>query len=196
MSDSALLTVLLVCPLLLWAPPLHAQEPDTAATDTVQTTAEPDSLGSDTSRVVSDSASAPPIHETAKKEARTAAEEWLSLTDAGKFEESWKTADSTLQKGISRTDWILQGTRARNQLKELRSRELAKTQYRDSTAQLSTGSPVVILQYASEFEGGSTLEAVITTKQDTTWKVAGYRVIPTPASDSLQIAPDSTEETP
>lgn len=194
MPYPTLLTVLFACPLLLWAPPLHAQETDSSATDTVQTMVETDSLAADTTEAMSDSASASPAHETAKQEAQTAAEEWLSLTDAGKFEESWKAADSTLQKGISRKDWIIQGTRARNQLSDLQSRELTKTQYRDSTAQLSTGSPVVILQYASEFEGGSTLEAVIITKQDTTWKVAGYRVIPAPAPDSLEIGPDSSDD--
>ncbi|MFB6249585.1 MAG: DUF4019 domain-containing protein [Salinibacter sp.] len=127
----------------------------------------------------------------AKEAAQTAAAEWLALIGAGAFEESWAAADSTLRAGISREDWADQGIRARSRLDTLRARRLVRAQYRDSTAQLGGGHPVVVLRYASEYAKGRAREAVITTKRDTAWAVVGYRVV-SARGDSLQVRPDTT----
>ncbi|PSQ96815.1 MAG: hypothetical protein BRD55_05955 [Bacteroidetes bacterium SW_9_63_38] len=125
--------------------------------------------------------------------ARSAAEDWLALTDAGRFDESWRAADSTLQARISRELWIDQGRRVRSRLDTVRSRLLARTQYRDSTALVPGNQPVVLLQYATTFDRGRTLEAVVTTKRDTTWKVASYRVVAAPdTAVANTVAADTT----
>lgn len=125
---------------------------------------------------------------------RQTAEEWLSLTDAGHFERSWEMADSTLKKNVSREFWIDQGRRTRNRLDTMRSRELTQSTYRDSTERLPGSTPVVTLQYATEFDRGKTLEAVVATKRDTAWTVAGYRVVPRPdTTQSDTIAADTVE---
>lgn len=172
------LAFLFLCP-----PNLYGQEPTPTPSDSVHAPTATDSLQADTAAAAADSAAAA-ARKKAKEEARAAAEAWLSLTDAGKFDESWKAAAATLREGVSRTHWMTQGTRARRRLDTLQSRRLTATQYRDSTAERSSGAPTVVLQYATEYEGGSTLEAVIAAKEDTTWKVAGYRVVPAPASDT------------
>jgi hypothetical protein len=155
---------------------------DTAAADT--TTA--DTVQADTGP------SAATLRSKAERAARTAAEEWLGLVDAGRFEESWEAAAPTLQEGVSREGWIDQGRRARRRLAPLRSRQFEAAQYRDSTAQIPGGQPVVVLQYAAEYDIGTTREAVITTKTDSAgWKVAGYRVIPAPP-DTAQAPSDTT----
>ncbi len=132
----------------------------------------------------------------AKERARAAATSWLSLTDAGKFGESWDIAAPTLQNGISRATWIERATQSRSQLDSLKSRELERVQYRDSTTQMPTEAPVVTLQYRSEFDADSVLEALVATKQEGEWKVAGYRIVPVPetrtGSDSTAIEADST----
>ena len=121
---------------------------------------------------------------TATTAARAAAERWLSLTDDGRFDESWQAADSTLQARISRELWIDQGRRVRSRLDTVRSRLLTKTEYRDSTSFVPGNQPVVLLQYTTTFDRGKTLEAVVTTKRDTIWKVAGYRVVAAPPPDT------------
>jgi len=131
----------------------------------------------------------------AREAAQTAADEWLTRIDGGDFDGSWAAADSTLRAGISQEDWADQGIRARAWLDTLRTRRLQRAQYRDSTAQLPGGHPVVILEYASEYAKGPAREAVITTKRDTTWAVAGYRVV-SARGDSLQVRADTTQTDP
>lgn len=193
---SRCLSLTVVLPFLLVASPVRAQQADTtrvdsAATDTTRAGA-PESAATG-----SDSTAAPPLEDVAeatpgetvarsgrrpmaKARAKRAASSWLSHTDAGRFAESWDRAASVLQQGIAREDWIEQGARARSRLDSLQTRTLAHVQYRDSTRQVPGNAPVVTLQYQSQFEGGSVLEAVVMTRQDTTWKVAGYRVVPSP----------------
>jgi hypothetical protein len=171
---------------------------DTLAADTLAAdTLAADTLAADTAAARADSLAAlrrqrrRARRKAAQQQARTAAEEWLALTDAGDFGASWEAADSTLQAGISRDDWIDQGRRVRSRLDTIRARRLTRSTYRDSTARLPGAGPVVLLQYTAETARGSILEAVVTTKRDTTWTVAGYRVVPASAADSARAAPAS-----
>jgi hypothetical protein len=194
--------------------PAQAQQADTTDTDTSATdptaldpTADrvADSTGAGADSVAADSLAADTVaagpgsaayrRTQAKQAAQTAAEDWLALIGAGAFEESWAAADSTLRAGISQEDWADQGIRARHQLDTLRARRLTRAQYRDSTAQLGGGHPVVTLQYASAYAKGRAREAVITTKRDTAWAVVGYRVV-SARGDSLQVRPDTTQAPP
>ena len=188
------------------AAPLYAQEADTTEADT--TTADTTAVESgaadtteataDTLQQTTDTRTGDPAVGRATPDAATerqatdaatkSAEEWLALTDAGEFGESWDAADSTLQAQISREDWIDQGRRAHSRLDTLHSRTLSSTQYRQSVPQIDGQQPVVILLYDSEYDAGATREAVITTRRDSGWKVAGYRVIP------AQVAADTTGE--
>lgn len=167
------------------------------ATDTIQVPA--DSVISDSLAAIRDSiwarrdsmqARRDSIRATRTQKARAMAESWLETTDDGRFDESWDVADSTLQARISRDDWVDQGRRARNRLDTMRSRTLTHTAYRDSMARVPGADPVVLLQYATTFDRGDMLEALVTTRRDTTWKVAGYRVVPVP--DTTQT--DTTTE--
>ncbi|HKL88589.1 MAG TPA: DUF4019 domain-containing protein [Salinibacter sp.] len=198
--------------LLIGGSPVHAQEADSSAADTTameagSTDVVPEPRAADTSEAlapaVADSADAGERATTARSpeaRAKAAAESWLSRIDAGEFEESWDLAAPSLREGLSREQWIERGTRVRRQLQSLQSRTLQSSQYRDSTAQDVGDGPVAILQYVAEFDGGTTLEAVITTRRDSTWSVAGYRVVPAPATvtvpDSTKAPSDSTEATP
>ena len=209
--------VLLVLAGLLGPPPARAQQADTtAAPDTttapaVDTTgaaadslrapadslarARPDTLAADTLAADSTGGAVVDRHRRAKQAARAAAESWLALLDAGAFDEGWTAADSTLRAGMAREDWENQGIRARHRLDTLRARRLARAQYRDSTAQIAGGAPVVILQYAAEYAKGPAWEAVVTTRRDTSWGVAGYRVVAA-RNDSLRVRPDTTQQGP
>lgn len=196
MPHSPLFLVLCLLLVPAWEAPLYAQEADTTAADTARAPSDtaqatPEGDAPTVTAAQADSA-ARARQQRAKDSARAAAEDWLSLTDAGHFDQSWDAADSTLQAGVEREAWIDQGRRARARLDTLQSRRLIKTQYRDSTDQLPGGRPVVLLQYVSEFGSGSALEAVVTIQRDTAWTVAGYRVVPAP--DSARVQPDSTQQ--
>jgi len=188
------LAALLVLPLVLLAAPTHAQEadtteaapsvPDTTATDTTQT-APPDPATADTAtadETPADTAQVPMPPNTLATDTTAAAD---------------TTAVDTALSAEARQK---RGVQVRSRLQSPTNRELTRTVYRDSTAQLPGGTPVVALQYSTNFEGGRALEAVVTAKQDAGWKVAGYRVVPAPAdsaqaADSTQ-APDSTQAQP
>lgn len=156
--------------MVLLTAPVQAQEPDTSAAGDASVDEDRTAL--------------------AREQARAAAASWLSLTDDGQFGESWDAAAPSLQETLSREEWIERGEQARSALPSPASRELQRAQYRDSTAQIPGGKPVVALQYRTDFDGETVLEAVVTAKQDTTWKVAGYRIVPAP--DSVRAA-DSTQ---
>lgn len=81
----------------------------------------------------------------------------------------------------------------RSRLDTVRSRLLTNTEYRDSTALVPGNRPVVLLQYTTTFDRGKTLEALVTAKRDTTWKVAGYRVVAAPAPDTTVVDTAATD---
>ena len=113
----------------------------------------------------------------AKEAARSAASEWLELTDAGEFEASYDAASSLMQDQVEQEQWSQMGSQVEQQVGELQSREFVQSQYTESMQQVD-GGPFVILMYQSEYSAGSFREAVITVKEEDTWKVASYQVVP------------------
>lgn len=118
-------------------------------------------------------------HADAKQNAREVAEEWLELTDAGQFGQSWDEAATMMQDQIEREQWEQRSSKVHKQLGEVQQRQFAQAQYRDSiqTPQNETlDGPFVILMYQSQFgQAGQILEQLITVKRDGSWKVAGYQ---------------------
>lgn len=117
-------------------------------------------------------------HAEAKETAREVTEQWLELTDAGDFGESWDEGAPMMQQQISREAWVEQGKQAKDKLKSLQSRQFTRAQYRDSLQQAPSDGPFVLLTYRSEFEVGSFEETVLAVKEEDQWKVAGYQVSP------------------
>lgn len=129
-------------------------------------------------------------HADAKEAAREVTEQWLELTDAGDFGESWDEGAALMQNQIPRETWVEQGKEAKDELEALRSRQFSRAQYRDSLQQAPSEGPFVLLTYRSEFEAGSFEEAVLAIKEGDQWKVAGYQVSPyrqsAPGDDGAQ----------
>jgi len=117
-------------------------------------------------------------HATAKKKARAAAQSWLDRTDATEFGASWDAAAALLQNRIERADWVQTAEALRDTVKAVSDRTLAMTQYRDSLRSAPDHGPFVLLKYRSTFEAGRFDELLLTVREDTTWKVAGYQVTP------------------
>lgn len=182
--------VLALFSLIATAGPVYGQQTDTTTADTsearpadtLQTGAPADPQVVDPRDAPPDTAQALSPEENAKERAQAAAEAWLSLLDDGEFGASWDAATASLRRGIPRERWIAEGTTSRAEFDEVQSRELVESTFHDSTAQGPEGAPVVVLQYRTEFSNGIVREGLITTRPDTTWKVAGYRAVPTSQS--------------
>lgn len=194
-----------VLSLLIITGPVMAQDADStvAPGDTVDTPADTTDLPTDTTdgRAPSDTTMGPAAQgdstalapdsaraltpELAKQQARAAAAAWLEHVDAGQFGTSWDSAATHLQNAVPRAEWIGRGQEARSDLRGLESRGLENITFRDSVAQIPGGQPVVTMEYNSTFEEESVKEAIVMTRQDSDWRVAGYRVVA--AQDSTAI---------
>jgi hypothetical protein len=110
----------------------------------------------------------------AKKSGAAAAEAWLALVDAGKYDEAWKAASPTFKSGVTREDWNKKVTGARESFGAAAGRKLAATRFSETLP----GAPdanYVLATYTTEFakkKGAS--ETVVTVQDGDAWKVAGY----------------------
>ena len=104
-----------------------------------------------------------------------AAEEWLALVDAGKQDESWKTASALLQRNISSEQWQTTVSGVRTPLGAVVSRERVSAIYRNELPGAPDGE-YVIIQYQTSFTNKkAAIETVTPMKEsDGTWRVSGY----------------------
>jgi hypothetical protein len=128
----------------------------------------------------------------ATDEAQAAAQSWLDRVDAGAFEASWEAAAALLRQRTEQANWVEQARRLRDTMRTVSDRTLTARRYRDTLPRARNEGPFVLLAYRSTYEGGSVNEVLVTVQEDTTWKVAGYRVTPQhEASAQAATAPDS-----
>jgi hypothetical protein len=113
-----------------------------------------------------------------EKAAQKSAEQWLTLVDAGNYDESWNQAADLFQSHVTKEAWDQQVSTVRGQTGKLKSRKLKSAQSRESLPNAPAGK-YVILQYDSSFNAGPAVETVVLMEQkDNSWKVVGYFVKP------------------
>ena len=102
---------------------------------------------------------------------------WLSLTDRGRYEESWNNSASLFRAAITAADWERSLTSVRSPLGQLSSRELASATFA-STLPGAPDGEYVVFQFSASFENkASAIETVTAMKDDDeTWRVAGYYI--------------------
>ncbi|PSQ98917.1 MAG: hypothetical protein BRD51_02635 [Bacteroidetes bacterium SW_11_64_17] len=98
-------------------------------------------------------------NEQAVEAAKEAAQEWLALLDAGKYETTWEEGQ------------------AHAALDSLRSRSLVAARYATDIPNAPEGE-YVVAQYKSMYGAKETVETTYLKKDDGTWRVAGYFVKP------------------
>lgn len=130
-------------------------------------------------------------HERAKDEARVAAASWLEEIDDGDFDDSWEAAASVFQARVSKEAWEEEGRRLRDSVQTPTRRTVTMVKYRDALRQAGDG-PVVILKYRSEIGGTVIQETVVTIRENTSWKVAGYQMTPRPPRTGHTLSPGRT----
>jgi hypothetical protein len=105
-----------------------------------------------------------------------AANEWLALVDAGKFETSWERSASLFRKSVSADQWTKSISTVRTPFGKFISRELLSANYMTSLPGAPDGQYVMI-QYRCKFENKqAAVETVTPMFDDGEWKVSGYYV--------------------
>ncbi len=103
------------------------------------------------------------------------AQQWLALTDSGKYAESWDAAAAGFQARVTRPQWQDALQKVRTPLGALESRKLATAKYTQALPGAPDGEYVVI-QYTTSFANKKNSTETITMEQDKSgeWKAIGY----------------------
>jgi hypothetical protein len=109
--------------------------------------------------------------------ARAAAENWLALTDTGKYAQSWDNAATFFRASITKPDWEKSLQSIRLSLGALKSRKFRAARFTRTLPGAPDGEYVVI-QYVSQFANKSTAIETVTPMREKNgqWKVAGYYI--------------------
>lgn len=106
--------------------------------------------------------------------AKQSAKEWLELTDAGKYGQSWEQAAKLFKSSVTKKQWDAKIKAARVPLGKVISREVQNATYARQLPGVPDGEYVVI-QYNTSFEKKkSAIETVTPMLDGTSWKVSGY----------------------
>jgi hypothetical protein len=110
-------------------------------------------------------------------EAVLAAEQWLSLVDAGEYKQSWREGSGYFKNAITEGKWVLSLQAVRNPLGTLISRKLISATYMTSLPGAPDGEYVVI-QFETSFENKtSAIETVTPMREENgDWRVSGYYI--------------------
>jgi len=114
-----------------------------------------------------------------KKEAAalSAAEQWLTMVDSGKYAESWKKAAEFFRNAVQPQQWEQSMQTAREPLGNLISRKVKTKAYKSSLPGAPDGEYVVI-QFESSFEKKKVAVETVTPMmgKDGIWRVSGYYI--------------------
>jgi hypothetical protein len=107
--------------------------------------------------------------------AQKAAEEWLALTDSGKYGESWEQACAAFRDKISKDEWVGKLTSDRTPLGKVQSRKLTAARYIKDPPNSPAGE-YVVLKYATDFESkpDSVETVAMVLDKDGKWRTTGY----------------------
>jgi hypothetical protein len=108
-------------------------------------------------------------------EAIDAAEVWLQLIDAAKYDDSWRTAAPYFKQAVKQEDWVQMMTAVRQPLGKTVARELKSTEHRTELPGAPDGE-YVIVQFSTSFENKISAVETVTPMRtgDGTWRVSGY----------------------
>lgn len=107
-------------------------------------------------------------------EARKAAEQWILLVDAGRYDDSWSAAASYFRSQVPKADWKNAATSARAPLGRLLSRTFSAAQPVHDLPGVPHGDYVVLV-YDGKFANGTVREIITPMREaDGSWKVSGY----------------------
>ena len=112
-----------------------------------------------------------------EKTAVAAAEQWLSLVDEGKYDQSWKEAAKYFKNAVSQDKWYQSLQAVRNPLGKLISRKV-KTQVYKTTLPGAPDGEYVVIQFETSFKNKKAAVETVTPMmdEDGVWRVSGYYI--------------------
>jgi hypothetical protein len=113
----------------------------------------------------------------AAKEATAAAEQWLALVDAGKFNGSWLEASTYFRNVTTKQQWKQQVSVWRSALGSVVSRKLRTVQYLTTMPGAPDGEYVMI-QYDTSFTHKKSAAEIVVPMMDADgrWRVSEYSI--------------------
>ena len=115
------------------------------------------------------------ISAPAEDDAAVAGQNWLSLVDDQKYEESWKQASSMFRGEVSQEQWIAALKRSREPLGSLVSRMPSRVEF----SRFLRGAPeadYAIIHFKTSFTAKSATERLTLVKEDGKWQMAAYGI--------------------
>jgi hypothetical protein len=112
-----------------------------------------------------------------EKAAVSAAEEWLTMVDQGKYQESWKEAAQYFKNAVTEQQWEQSLQAVRKPLGKLIYRNVKSKIYKTSLPGAPEGEYVVI-RFETSFENKKSAMETVTPMMDTDakWRVSGYYI--------------------
>jgi hypothetical protein len=109
-------------------------------------------------------------------EATRAAEQWLALVDAGRYEESWRRSATLFRNAVTAGQWEQSVSAARRPFGKLLSRQVLSAKFATSLPGAPDGEYVVI-QFRASFEHKKAAVETVTPMRDGgQWRVSGYYI--------------------
>ena len=107
--------------------------------------------------------------------ARQVAESWLSVVDEGRYSDSWDVLARSLQRKVTREQWVERVTALRTVAGTLDSRVLVEARYAKNLPGAPRGEYVVV-QYRSSFSREKLVRETVVPMHasDGKWHVSGY----------------------
>jgi hypothetical protein len=111
--------------------------------------------------------------------AQDAAQAWLKLVDARRYDQSWDSAAAVFRSAVTKSQWAGAVKEGRAPFEPLGERNLITASYTTQLPNVPPGQYVVI-QYRTKAGQGKTVVETITPARDKDgrWRVAGYYVRP------------------
>jgi hypothetical protein len=116
-----------------------------------------------------------PARAAAEAAALSAAEAWLALIDAGKYEESWDAAAPLFQLNVPKEQWAFAALGARGPLGKLVERKRAGSTWADGLPAAPDGA-YVVAEFRSAFAMKASAVERVTMMRTAggEWRTAGY----------------------
>jgi hypothetical protein len=112
---------------------------------------------------------------TPAEEASTAGQDWLSLLDSHKYEESWNQAGSMFRSQVGQQQWIDALKSSREPLGSFVSRTASRVQLTTSLRGAPDGE-YAIIHFTTSLRNKSITERLTLVKEEGKWRAAAYAI--------------------
>ena len=115
-------------------------------------------------------------HVDAVAAARSGAEAWLKIQDAGTYDKSWDAASDYFRSHVPKLGWERRMVMVRKPIDPMLTRDLSATEWKSEVPNLPKGEYVAFAYETVFASGHPQLETVVMVHESSAWKMVGYAV--------------------